>query len=352
MAADSLILVDNLPSYRRTALVRGGELDQIWFDDGDDDMPPLGTVLAVRILQVFPDHDRVTVSLPQSKAASLRIKGGGNYQAGHAGQMIAASIAAESRAGKPPQLSFIGDIAPRDLPANPAILKMGSDGLASAQKAAPDAAIIHDDDGQLWAEYDIDGMLDAAYQSVIELPEGSLHIATPPGAAVVDIDGTAAPFVLSKMAIAPMLRQLRLRRAAGPIVIDFPRLTPDQQNQIHSLMKDACKGEKAALHGFTKGGLYTMSRVWRWRPLAECGVGHDRFWGLAALRHIRNHGAMRRQGAPRLRLEPSVLAWLESAKGSAKGYGGAEALKELTKPLAFLPQLVSDSTITGVQLDQ
>ena len=116
------IIVDDLPGYRRAALVRGGKLDQIFIDDETHLMPRPGAVLAVRVQQLFPDHDRVTVDVMGQKA-SFRT---GRMQALKSGQMIAVTVRADARLeatstaqlqSKPMQVKEVGDISPKDLPA-------------------------------------------------------------------------------------------------------------------------------------------------------------------------------------------------------------------------------------------
>ena len=63
MASDDLILIDDLPFYRRVALIRDGALDQLWVDDAAASLPQPGAVLAARVAQVFPQHDRVNLDL-------------------------------------------------------------------------------------------------------------------------------------------------------------------------------------------------------------------------------------------------------------------------------------------------
>ena len=101
-----------------------------------------------------------------------------------------------------------------------------------------------------------------------------LHLNAPPGAVVVDGDSgssQAAPQQLAEIMVEEVMRQLRLRRHGGPIVIDFPRLSPQGQKAIHGMMRDAARLDpaKPALHGFTRGGLYTMARPWQLMPLAQ-----------------------------------------------------------------------------------
>ena len=58
-----IIIIDDLPSYRRVALVRDGVLDQLWIDNAADHTPQPGAVFAARVPQIFAGHDRATFEL-------------------------------------------------------------------------------------------------------------------------------------------------------------------------------------------------------------------------------------------------------------------------------------------------
>ena len=117
-----------------------------------------------------------------------------------------------------------------------------------------------DSDGAAWARLDIDAAIDTALGLTVPLYDGArLHISASPGAVVVDGDsGTsrATPQALAEEMVAVVMRQLRLRRLGGPMVIDFPRLTQDGQRHIHAMMRDAARLDpaKPALHGLPAAG--------------------------------------------------------------------------------------------------
>jgi hypothetical protein len=353
-----LIIVDDVPSFRRVAVIRDGVLDQLFCDDAADLMPRPGAVVAVRIEQVFPQHGRVKVKL-MGMTASFRTA---QAKPMLPGQMIAAKVHADARdeflgdsrifsQGKPIQLKPIDGGEFGELPSQSGVLTPAPDALMRGKDILPMAEVIMDEDGTAWEQYGLDDALADALKMTLHLPKGGMiHISTPPGAAVVDGDSGAAslsPQALAEDMVASVMRQLRLRRIAGPIVIDFPRLSSAGRAKISGLMEAAAKhdGLKPSLHGFTRGGLYTMSRPWHLRSLAEELKPPLRMAGLDALRLIRNQG--HRQKAARagvgIRCHPAVLAWLEG--------DGAEALAELCRGLAFMPKFVSDVSTDGARLD-
>jgi len=350
MVSDDLILLDDLPFYKRVALIRGGVLDQLWVDDAAASLPQPGSVLAARVAQVFPQHDRAQLDLGAAYpdlSASLRLNPTNKIKPG---QLVAVTVAALPRENKPLQVKMKGDLAAADLPSSPGLIAPAPDVLSLAQSAAPEFAIYHDATGDLWARYDIDAAINTACQSIVSLPEGGVvQINTPPGAAVIDGDSgdsRLAPFDLAKAMVPLLMRQLRLRRIGGPIVIDFPRLPPDQQKQIHHRMKTEARLDplKPSLHGFTRGGLYTMARPWQGKMLADDQDAKGVRIGREALRLIRQHRATQRAGGVVLRMHPEGYAWLHDE--------GKSAWDILRGGLAFLVEFRSDDDVADVILDE
>ncbi|MBD7962482.1 Rne/Rng family ribonuclease [Fictibacillus norfolkensis] len=67
----------------------------------------------------------------------------------------------------------------------------------------------------------------------------------------------------NKIAAKEIMKQLRLRNIAGMIVIDFITMQSNEdKEQVHKIMRDALKKDSATmiLHGFTKMGLFEMTR--------------------------------------------------------------------------------------------
>ena len=349
MASSQVILVDDLPSYRRVALIRDGQLDQIWFDDAEQSPYRTGAVVAVRLAQIFADHNRITVMLDDIPA-SLRLGDGHHHRPG---DMIAASVTGPARddgySRKPLQLKEANHIAGKMLPSDTGLITPAPDALARATAAAPEAVIHHDDDGTLWHEYGVDLQLEQAAHPDMDMPEGGrVILSTPPGAAVIDGDSAASrlsPLDLAKAMVPLVMRQLRLRRIGGPIVIDFPRLDDDGMKTIHTLMRSEAKKDpfKPSLHGFTRGGLYTMARPWRDGLLADERLPRDRTLGLAVLRFIRAHHKKMTPGALNLRLPQEGIDWLNGA--------GADLLQQLVSSISFQVHFFPDNLIDDVVHD-
>ena len=349
MASSELIIIDDVLSYRRVALIRDGDLDQIWFDDAEKDPYQTGAVVAVRIGQKFNDHNRITVTL-DGIAGSLRLSDNHNHRPG---DMIAATVMGAARddgfGQKPLQLKEAAHVSSKAIPSESGLITPAPDALERAISAAPDAAVMHDNDGSLWRQYDLDLHLEQALHPHLNLAEGGqIVISTPPGAAIIDGDSTnsrLAPLALAKVMVPFVMRQIRLRRIGGPIVIDFPRLDDNGRKTIHMMMRAEAKKDplKPSLHSFTRGGLYTMARPWRDRVLINERIATDRLLGLDVFRLIRAHHALMTPGTLNLRLHQDGIDWL--------GGAGASLFKAMMVSMSFQVNLFPDNFITGVSRD-
>jgi hypothetical protein len=181
-----------------------------------------------------------------------------------------------------------------------------------------------DYDGRQWADADIDQQIDIALSPSLTIPGGGiLHISTPPGAAVIDGDsGTSrlSPDALAFAMITPLARQIQLRRIAGAVVVDFPRMDHAGKDRIHQTMLDECANDplRPICYGWTKGGLYTLDRRHQRRPLSDVLDWHKvpaKHAAIAALRQLWQSGQNNDSGntnglPPRLHLTQSMQYWL------------------------------------------
>ena len=69
----SRIIVDRLPGYTRTALIKGGILTDLFIEDADDPAPRPGAVVRARVERAFPDHHRASLDIG-GLPASRRIR--------------------------------------------------------------------------------------------------------------------------------------------------------------------------------------------------------------------------------------------------------------------------------------
>ena len=350
MIDSDLILVDEVPSYRRVALICDGVLDQIWIDDAEKGEYLPEAIVAVKLNQHFRQHHRAVISLGEVKG-SLRLPDQHPFKVGDVIPAVITSAARDDGFGaKPLQLKLAGHIKPAECGGHGDVITPAPSALEKAQAHAPHAKIIEDADLSYWHEFGVEEALEEALAPQLDLKEGGrIAISTPPGAAVIDGDSgpsQLAPFALAQHMITPVMRQLRLRRIGGPIVIDFPRLNPAEAKIIHQSMQAEAKKDNAkpALHGFTRGGLYTMARPWRGQMLADEKLDPSRALGLEVLRQIRRHLHLvknaKAAGGLTLRLNSIGLDWI---KGE-----GALLFDEMMKPASFQVDFVVDDDILNV----
>jgi len=228
-----------------------------------------------------------------------------------------------------------------DLPSSgPAILAPAITGLEESRLLDPTAEVVMDNDGSVWAEAGIDEALEVALAPMVSLAEGgAIHISTPPGAAVIDGDSgddALSPMRLASAMVPEVARQMRLRRIGGPVVVDFPRLGAKARRQIADLMVAAVQDDpcRPRCHGFTEGGLFTLTRPWRWRPLGALLAPSPARIGRDALRLLRMTGIRRPRHPVEICLPPAGLEWLEGP--------GASSRAKIEEGLVFAPRFRSD----------
>ena len=182
-----------------------------------------------------------------------------------------------------------------------------------------DQEIIRDFDGTFWGNADINQQIEAALNPQFPLSNGGLlHINTPPGAAVIDGDSANSrlpPFALAQAMVTPLTTQLRLRRISGPVVIDFPRLNRPEGDRVHLDMAEAMAADPLPprLYGWTKGGLYTLDRPYRWRRLDALFGHRAKAEAITALRLAWQQSQSGGDGKPcEIAMTKAAMTWLET----------------------------------------
>ena len=344
------ILADGLEWDRRAAVVGDDGRLLAYFNDpweGPGEREPLrpGAVVAARVARVFADRGRVAAEL-DGRPLSIRL---GRRVPPAPGGIVLATVTAEPREAKPPQLRLGVDDATRTAsppPPKPMLIENGPDAIDAARAAFPDAELV-EASPSTWSDAGIDIQLEAALEPRVALPDGGvLHINTPPGAAVFDGDsgeGGLTPPALAEAMVPEVARALVLRRVSGPVVVDFPRLDAGGRRKIHDGMKAALASDPVDVqcHGFVSGGLYTMTRPWRWRPLADLLEPTPARLGLDVLRLVL--GATHGHGtAPEIVVPAAAHDWLHG--------DGRELLASVLKRLAIKPRFRSDDRVARPQL--
>ncbi|MDA0340064.1 MAG: ribonuclease E/G [Proteobacteria bacterium] len=189
--------------------------------------------------------------------------------------------------------------------ANPApqILQAAPGPVEQARRAAPDATVREGRDGALFLEHDIEATIAQATQRRVTLDSGAALVFDEGEAlTAIDIDvarsqgATENPITLASESAQAIARQIRLRRLAGLILIDFPRTRIAAAREKWSAkLKQAttCGSDPLTIHGWTRAGLLEITRPRRGPSLRETLLEDDpalqpnvNTLALEALRHV------------------------------------------------------------------
>jgi ribonuclease G len=151
--------------------------------------------------------------------------------------------------------------------------------FSRARRIAPDARVTEGRDGILFGERDIDEAIARATERRTVLPGGTALVIEETEALVaIDVDTGGSrgalenPEAFAREVAAGLARQIRLRRLAGLIVIDFPRTaSADARRALTTGLEQAMAGDADPLtvHGWTRSGLLELTRPRRAPSLHE-----------------------------------------------------------------------------------
>jgi len=173
--------------------------------------------------------------------------------------------------------------------------------IGLARRAALGAPVTEGRDGRLFREHGVEEMIEAALERRVALDGGGVLTFDETEALVaVDVDtaasrsGTADLVGLARDAARRIVQEVRSRRLAGLIVVDFPRT---RSAKPRDALADGLKqgfgagDEMPTLHGWTRGGLFEITRPRRGPSLRQTMLGDAMLVGagvetqaLAALR--------------------------------------------------------------------
>jgi ribonuclease G len=157
------------------------------------------------------------------------------------------------------------------------VLENAPDLLIQARRLAPDATVLEGRDGALFRDREIDAEIALATERRVDLASGAALVIDETEALVaIDVDIARAtndnPVALANEVAVEIARQMRLRRVAGLILIDFPR---GGRGNVRRALVMALEGALASdpdqltIHGWTRGGLLELTRPRRGRSLRE-----------------------------------------------------------------------------------
>ncbi|SUE43464.1 ribonuclease E/G [Roseomonas gilardii] len=375
---EMLILHSASPGERRTALLRDGVLEEAWIErparpDG------VGDILVGRVTARVPALSGVFLALPGEKSGFLPDAQGG-VQGGEGvseGTHIAVRVVRGAQGGKGPRLDRKiprGLDLPSPLRGPPRLLQPGPAAVERLAQTFPKAVLRTDSAETVRAlrplgverlslatepvfGEDLEEAFDALARPEVPLPGGGRLLIHPtPALVAIDVDtgaatgrDRAAQARVNEAALAEAARQIRLRRLAGPILIDFAGMAPKARGAFLPALREAARPDtQLRIMGLTALGLIECVRTRVHPPLHEI-TGQPPTpltLGLAALRRVLR--ALRHQPGlrPALRAHPRVLAALREWPGALEEFEAMAALPLVLRPdaaIAFGEELAEDA---------
>ncbi|WP_145134645.1 ribonuclease E/G [Roseomonas gilardii] len=371
---EMLILHSVSPGERRTALLRDGVLEEAWIErparpDG------VGDILVGRVTARVPALSGVFLALPGEESGFLPDAQGGEGLS--EGTHIAVRVVRGAQGGKGPRLDRKlpqGLDLPSPLRGPPRLLQPGPAAVERLAQAFP-KAMLRTDSAEtvpmlrslgaarvsLSPEPVFDGELEEAFDALarpeVLLPGGGRLLIHPtPALVAIDVDtgaatgrDRAAQARVNEAALAEAARQIRLRRLAGPILIDLAGMAPKARGAFLPALREAARPDtQLRIMGLTALGLIECVRTRVHPPLHEI-TGQPPIpltLGLAALRRVLR--ALRHQPGlrPALRAHPRVLAALREWPGALEEFEAMAALPLVLRPdaaIAFGEELAEDA---------
>lgn len=153
--------------------------------------------------------------------------------------------------------------------------------LRSRLAGWPDVAVaLERPPGGLLARPDVAEGIEEGLARAVALPDGAaITVETTAACIAIDVDSGASRAPAERIdhdAAAEVARQLRLRNLGGLIVVDFLRLGGRAAREaVAASLARACAGDRlpVACHGWTRGGLYELTRPRQGQTLAALVSG-------------------------------------------------------------------------------
>lgn len=190
----------------------------------------------------------------------------------------------------------------------------------------------HDGPGDLFDAFDVEDMIDEAFDPEVPLPSGgSLIISEMPALTAIDVNTGGGSgrhrSEINRDAADEIGRQIRLRNLSGLLIIDFVSMKRDEdRDAVLARLRRALADDPLRPHviGFTRLGLVEMTRRRRGPSLgevlgeAEPPVRSAHTIALEALRQVLREAAAAPAAGFVLQSAPSVVAALEGIAQRAR----------------------------------
>ena len=305
-----------------------------------------------RVEAVLPALGGAFVALADSDPGFLPHRDDEDRRLG-AGDAVLVRVTRSAQAGKGPRLRRVAADGGQDRGIAPRLLEHGPDPVTALAAAHGGTAILADDPalaadmlpalrprirptGTAMSEALL-AQVEALEGPVVALP-GGLRATIEPTAVLVaiDMDGAGssaaqlgkaqAQFAANRLAIGPLLHQLRLRNLSGAILIDLAGLPSRKRPALRPVVEAALALDPLGprLLGFTALGLLEILRPRERPPLHELLAGPHAA-ALAALRAALREVAVPPHRLPSLVASPAVAAALDrdqAARGALAARAG------------------------------
>ena len=147
--------------------------------------------------------------------------------------------------------------------------------FADLEVSGMEIRFYQDDSVSLWQIYDLTKILDNVISMRVNLSKGgNIIIEKTEALTVIDINtgknyGKTSFQETNLIAAKEIARQIRLRQLSGMFVIDFLKVSKEEQQEIIDVFKDASKDDMSqiSIHGFTNLGLLEITRSRIFSPI-------------------------------------------------------------------------------------
>ena len=140
-----------------------------------------------------------------------------------------------------------------------------------------DRIIEYDKAFLLWDVYSISSLLEKATRPIVYLKNDSnIIIEQTKAATIIDVNSASSKkktsaFEINYLAAKEIMYQLRLREISGIIIIDFLKMNKEEELKLLEFLKELAKEDSCfcGVYGFTRLGLFELTRARKRTPLAE-----------------------------------------------------------------------------------
>lgn len=256
------IRYDVLDKVRLAAVFERDQLAGLYAQP-DDDRGWIGDIYTAQVTRYAPAQRAFFLDIGEEREAFLPLNDPASLQPG---QKIMVQVERPATREKQMRVALLdtsdgGDVGK---------IGLGPDVVGQAQRDYPSAQLVLD----RLEDYD-DALLNLL-RPVVKVQEGvNIIIEQTKALTTIDVnnaDPSLKPLEVNRLVTRSIAHQMRLRNLNGQMVIDYLRLRdPKHRQSLESVIQQAVTLDPCAvqLFGFTRMGLYELTRTKKGLPLAE-----------------------------------------------------------------------------------